>query len=72
MKVYIVECYSDGYAHRVEVCANIELARKILKDKAEQLIEDGSNIEWDLDGLGFDDGQYGDRYAIIEADVLEG
>ena len=72
MKVYIVECYSDEYTAGIAVCSNIELAKKILKDKAEQLIQDGGDIDWDIDGLGFDNRPYGDRYAIIATDVLEG
>ena len=70
MKVYIVECYSDEYIAGIKVCSNIELARKILKARADELTEDGGDIDWDLDGLGFHNRPYGDRYAMIEADVL--
>ena len=72
MKVYIVEAHSyDDYA-RVAVCASIDKAKEILKAKADELTEDGGDIDWDLDGLGFDNRPYGDRYAIIESDRMEG
>lgn len=72
MKVYIVEAYSYDEDHRLAVCASIDKAKEILKAKAEELIEDDDcNIDWDSDGLGFDDGMYGYRYAIVTAEVLE-
>lgn len=72
MKAYIVEAHSYDEDHRLAVCASIDKAKEILKAKAEELIEDGDyQIDWDLDGLGFDDWMYDYRYDIVTVEVLE-
>lgn len=71
MKVYIVEAHSYDGDYRLAVCASIDKAKEILKAKAEELIEDGDcNIDWDMDGLGFDDGMYDYRYDIVTVEVI--
>lgn len=71
MKVYIVEAHSYDEDHRLAVCASIDKAKEILKAKADELIEDGDcSIDWDMDGLGFDDGVDEYRYDITAVEVL--